>query len=205
MTQHTALPSDQDPKHRTVFRNDYLLVLHVFLKPGESTGFHTHARDAIAVEMTEARISTQEPTTQPSGPKQVYPGNLLANDYASQSFTHKVINDGKTNFEVLDIELLKRPDGPATMAVAPVAAENAGMRAYRWELEPGSSSVQHTHERPYMMVAATPMQFKLASPDGQELVLPVKAGDMRWVDRKVTHTLTNNGAKKGIIIEIELK
>ena len=205
MAQQTAVPSDQDPKHKTVFRNDYLLVLHVLLKPGENTGFHTHSRDAIAVEMAKVQITVQEPGKQPSGPRQVYSGNLVANNYARQSFTHKVMNVGKTNFEVLDIELLKRPDGPETKAVAPVAAENASMRAYRWELGPGVSSTQHTHERPYMIVAATPMKLKMASPDGQEMVHPVKGGDIHWVNQKGTHTLTNSGAKKGIIIEVELK
>ncbi len=205
MAQQTSVPSDQDPKHKTVFRNDYLLVLHVFLRPGESTGFHTHSRDAIAVEVSKAQITVQEPGKQPEGPRQVYAGNLVANSYARQSFTHKVMNVGRTNFEVLDIELLKRPAGPETKPVAPVAAENASMRAYRWELGPGVSSTQHTHERPYMIVAATPMELKMAAPDGQEMAHPVKAGDIHWVDQKVTHTLTNIGAEKGIIVEVELK
>lgn len=205
MAQQTTVPSDHDPMHKTVFRNDYLLVLHVVLKPGESTGVHTHSRDAIAVEMAEAQTSMQEPGKQPGGPRQVHPGDVVAYSYARQPFTHKVINAGKTDFNVLDVELLKRPDGPETKAVAPVAAENPGMRAYRWELGPGVSSAQHTHARPYLIVAATPMELKMASPDGQAMTHPVKTGEIHWVDQKETHTLTNSGTEKGIIIEVELK
>jgi quercetin dioxygenase-like cupin family protein len=79
------------------------------------------------------------------------------------------------------------------------------MRAYRWELAPGQSSPQHTHERPYLIVSATPMDLQMAGPDGQSNGHAVKAGDMHWVDEKVTHSLTNGGGEKGVIVEIELK
>ncbi len=205
MAHLTAVPSDQDPKHQTVFRNDHLLVLHVALKPGESTDAHTHSRDSMAVELTKTQIQVQEPGKQPNPPRQVSPGDIIAHDYARQPFTHKVTNVGQANFDVLDIELLKRPAGPETKPAAPVAAENAGMRAYRWEIEPGASSSRHAHQCPSLIIAATPMELTMASPDGQSITHPVKAGDIQWVDRAVTHTLTNSGRERGIIVEVELK
>jgi hypothetical protein len=33
----------------------------------------------------------------------------------------------------------------------------------------------------------------------------LKAGDFHWVDSKVTHTLANDGAAEGQIVELELK
>src|SRR5512139_3314313 len=92
MAQQTAVPSDLDPKHKTVFRNDCLLVMHVVLKPGESTDAHTHSRDAISVEMAKAQIRVQEPGKKPGGPRQVLPGEVVANDYSRRPFTHKVTN-----------------------------------------------------------------------------------------------------------------
>jgi hypothetical protein len=63
----------------------------------------------------------------------------------------------------------------------------------------------HTHERPYLIVAVTPMHLKMTAVDGRSLTEQVKPGDFHWVDSKVTHTLTNDGATEGQIIEIELK
>jgi quercetin dioxygenase-like cupin family protein len=197
--------SDQDPEHKTVFRNDYLLVLHVNLPPGGSTGMHTHSRDAMAVRLSEAQIKVKEPGKDPKGPNAMHPGDVSANDYAKQPYTHQVINDGKTNFSVYDIEILKRPDGPETKPIAPVAAENASMRAYRWELAPGQSSAQHTHERPYLVVATMPMDLQMTGSDGQSNSHAVKAGDLHWVDQTVTHSLTNKGNEKGVIVEVELQ
>jgi quercetin dioxygenase-like cupin family protein len=130
---------------------------------------------------------------------------VTANDYVKSPLTHKVINAGETDFDVLDVEALRRSDGPHGKPIGPVAAENASMRAYRYELAPGESSPQHAHERPYLIVAATPMELKMTSPDGQSSSHPVKPGDLHWIDQKVTHTLTNNGKGKAVIVEVELK
>jgi mannose-6-phosphate isomerase-like protein (cupin superfamily) len=63
----------------------------------------------------------------------------------------------------------------------------------------------HTHTRPYLLVAITKMPLKMTAPDGQFASHEVQAGDFHWVDAKVRHSLTNEGATPGQIIEIELK
>ena len=79
------------------------------------------------------------------------------------------------------------------------------MRVYKYVLAPGASTPMHTHERPYLIVAATDLQLKMTSPDGQSMSHEIKAGDFHWVDNKVTHSLANDGATEGQLIEIELK
>jgi hypothetical protein len=48
------LPVEQEPHHRWEFQNQYVRVLDVLLAPGESTLFHTHSHDSIAVRLSEA-------------------------------------------------------------------------------------------------------------------------------------------------------
>ena len=79
------------------------------------------------------------------------------------------------------------------------------MRVYRWELAPGAPSPQHTHARPYVVIAATDPSLRMTAPDGQTMAHAVKADDLHWVDVPVTHTLQNDGAEKGVLVEIELK
>jgi quercetin dioxygenase-like cupin family protein len=205
MAQQPPVASDKEPLHKTIFRNNYLLVLHVVIDPGKTTEFHTHSRDAVAVRLSEAETRMQEPGKPVGESRVTHPGDVSANDYAKHPYTHKVINAGNTVFDVLDMEALTHPAGAQTKPIGPVAAENPSLRAYRYELAPGASSAQHTHERPYMIVSATSMDLKMTAPDGQVSTHPVKAGDLHWVDQKVTHTLTNQGTEKGVIIEVELK
>jgi quercetin dioxygenase-like cupin family protein len=103
------------------------------------------------------------------------------------------------------VQILSRPAVPPAPAISPPAAENASMRVYRYELAPGVASAQHTHERPYVILAATDANLRMTSPGGASMDHAFKAGDIHWVDSAVTHTLANRGSDKAILVEIELK
>jgi quercetin dioxygenase-like cupin family protein len=203
--QEKAVPVEQEPLHKIVFKNDYVEVMHVTIQPGQSTMLHTHSHDSVAIRLSENTVRIDVPGKESSPALTAQVGSISTGDYAKQSFTHRVNNIGKTIFEVLDIELLKRPAGLKTAPIAASAAENGSLRAYKWTLAPGVSTPAHTHARPYLIIAATPMQLVMKAPDGSSMEHPIKAGDFHWIDNKVTHTLTNNGKESGILIEVELR
>jgi quercetin dioxygenase-like cupin family protein len=175
------------------------------LPPGQSTQFHTHTHDRVAIELSNAEI-TQQKMNEPEGPKTATkPGNFNALTLADASYTHRVHNVGKTPYEVLDIELLQRPETPSAALAATVAAENPSARIYNWILAPGITSPMHAHARPYVIISITEINLAMSSPDGQSATHGVGPGDFRFVDGKVTHNLGNMGTTPGQIIEVELK
>jgi len=204
IAQQAPVPVEEEPHHHVVLKNDYVLVMHVTLAPGESTLFHTHSHDRAAIQLTEATISQQRPGEPEVAPEARKPGDVSASA-ADGPYTHRVHNVGSGVFEVLDVELLQRPKDPASKAVAPVETENPSARVYKWTLAPGSTSAMHTHDRPYLIIAATPLVLKMTDPEGKSFTHEVKAGDVHWIDAKVTHTLANEGTVEGQIVEIELK
>lgn len=203
--QDAPVPVNQEPLHKSVFKNDYVEVLHVLIPAGQSTLFHTHSHDGVAVCLSEAQLKIHESGKEPTGPVPSHVGGVSANPYAEHPYTHRVNNVGTTDFEVLDIEILKRPEGPAVEPIGMLEAENPSARVYTYPLAPGASTSQHTHERPYLIISVTPMVLSMTAPDGKSMVHEVKAGDFHWVDSKVTHTLTNKGKENAIIVEVELK
>ena len=82
MAQQSAVPSDQDPMHKTVLKNEYMIVLRVTLPPGESTGWHTHSRDAMAVRLSESKTTMQNLGKDQATIVDHHPGDVSANDYA---------------------------------------------------------------------------------------------------------------------------
>ena len=203
--QEKPLPVDQEPHHKVVLKNDLVVVMHVTLAPGERTLYHTHSHDRAAVELSHSSITQQKvgEAEGPRGPTQ--PGDLSVTTLPAGGYSHRVHNVGSSVFEVLDVEFLQRPEKLSEAVAAPLAGENPSARAYHWSLPPGAKTPQHTHHRPYLVVAATPMQLKMTSPDGQSFTHDVKAGDFHWVDTPVTHALLNNGTTPGEIVELELK
>lgn len=204
LAQEKPVPVDQEPHHKVVLKNDLVEVMRVSLAPGERTLYHTHSYDRGAVELNVSSI-TQQKLGDPEGPsKNNHPGDLSMSARVEGGYSHRVHNVGSGPFEVLDVEFFQRPQKP-TEAIAPVAGENPSARAYRWSLSPGAKTPEHTHHRPYLIVAATPMQLKMTSPEGQSLSHQINAGDFHWVDAPVTHVLANDGTSAGEIIELELK
>lgn len=203
--QDGAVPVEEEPHHKTVFNNDYVQAFRVTLEPGSKSLMHTHALDDAAVRLSTATVAAERPG-QPLGPAEpVQPGLVSARDNEAKPHTHRVHNIGATVFDVIDVQILRRPPGPAAPEISLPAAENAKMRVYRYELGPGATTAQHTHARPYLLIAATAIDLAMTSPDGGSKETAVKAGDMHWVDTAVTHAFMNRGPEKGILVEFELK
>jgi quercetin dioxygenase-like cupin family protein len=198
------VPVEEEPHHHLVLKNDSVMVLRVKLLPGESTLFHTHLHDRVAVELSDTTITLQKPGEPEGAPEATKPGNVAALE-SHGPYTHVVHNAGNAVFEVLDVELLNRPTQASGPAAAKVEAENPSARVYKWTLAPGAASAMHTHDRPYLIISATPMVLKMTDPEGKSFTHEVKAGDVHWVDDKVTHSLSNEGTAIGQIVEIELK
>jgi quercetin dioxygenase-like cupin family protein len=204
-SQDGAVPVEEDPHHKTVFKNDYVQAFRVTVEPGKTTLMHTHAHDYAFVRLSTATVAVDRPG-RPVGPAAaVQPGTVSARDIEAEPYTHRVHNIGTTVFDVIDVQILARPPGPAVPAISLPAAENAKMRVYRYELGPGAATAQHTHARPYLLIAATAIDLRMTSPDLASMDHAVKAGDMYWVDSAVTHTLINRGSGNAIVVEFELK
>jgi quercetin dioxygenase-like cupin family protein len=202
--QDGPVPVEQEPHHHVVLKNDSILVMHVVLPASETTLFHTHTRDRVSVALTSTNLAQQKLNEPEAKPGVTHPGDISAipND---GPYTHRLHNLGPATFEVIDVEFFQRPEHPLELAAAAVAAENASARVYNWTLAPGATTALHTHERPYLILAVTPLQLKMTGPDGASMTHEVKAGDFHWVDAKVAHSLANAGTAEGQIVEIELK
>ena len=199
------VPVEQEPYHHLLLKNDKLLVLRVILQPGESSLYHVHSVDDVAVWLGNTSAAQQLPNEPESAPVEQKPGNITLRTLRETPFTHRVHNVGKGLFDVLDVEILQRPEHPSSAVAGPVAGENPSARVYKWTLAHGGATPMHTHERPYLIVAATGFNLKMTAPDGQSATHEIKPGDFHWVTSKVTHSLANAGTSEGQIVEIELK
>jgi quercetin dioxygenase-like cupin family protein len=197
--------TEEEPHHHVLFRNEFVEVIRATLLPGESTLFHTHSYDTAGFDLLTS-TTTEQLLGKPEGPPSISrAGGVSADSCTDCPMTHRVHNVGSGPMDDFDVELLQRPARPSASVAAPVAAENASARVYNWVIAPGATSAMHTHKRPYLIVAATPLNLKMTAPDGQSFTEKLKPGDFHWVDSTVTHALTNEGTVAGQIVEIELK
>jgi quercetin dioxygenase-like cupin family protein len=200
-----AVPVENEPHHVTVLKNDYLQVFHVTLEPGETSLLHTHAHDDAAVRLSTATVASEGPGEPMGQGEPVRPGQVSARTCEPTPVTHRVHNIGTTRFVVMDVQILKRPEGPPSSPIKPPAAENSQIRVYHYELSPGAVSAPHTHTRPYLLVAVTDVSLLVSTADGHSLTVPLCAGEFRWVEAADAHAFCSDGNTNGIVVEFELK
>jgi hypothetical protein len=104
-TAEDPVPVEQEPHHRVIFENQYVRVLDVVVKPGETTLFHKHSIDNIPIILTDADNKTQfagkDWALTPAKAKSVgfVPGT-------AKPYVHRISNEGATVFHVVDVEVL---------------------------------------------------------------------------------------------------
>src|SRR5205085_12557156 len=99
------LPVEDEPHHHLVYQNQYLRMLEVRLPPGETTEFHTHSHDNLAVRLSEAMVTRQDQGQEWVPVTKVVPGEVSLTKGAASPYTHRVRNAGSTPFRVIDVEL----------------------------------------------------------------------------------------------------
>lgn len=125
------VPVEQEPHHHLLLKNENLLVLRVTLQSGEWSSYHIHSVDDVAVWLGHSKAAQQLPKEPESAPVEQIPGNISVRTLHETPFTHRVHNLGPGLFDVLDVEILQRPEHPSTAVAAPVAAENPSARVYK--------------------------------------------------------------------------
>ena len=104
-TESDPVAVEQEPHHHVIFENQYVRVLDVIVKPGETTLFHKHSLDNVAVHLSDALIKRQSPGQDwIDSPAQEGAVGFTAG--TKQPYTHRITNAGSSVFHVLDIEIL---------------------------------------------------------------------------------------------------
>ena len=101
-----AVPVKEEPLHKPVFSNEYLRLLDVWLKPGDTSLFHIHEIPSVFCYLSTGRYLAKV---------EGEPGWTIVNAAAGQSWyrsfeegrlVHQVANPFDTALHVTDIELL---------------------------------------------------------------------------------------------------
>jgi hypothetical protein len=109
----TSVPVEDEPLHKVVFKDEVVTVLHLTLAPGQSTLYHSHVHDRVAINLSTATVSQQKMNEPEGPPTATKPGDISALTLTDASYTHRIHNVSTAPYEVLDIEPAQRPLSPS--------------------------------------------------------------------------------------------
>ena len=138
-TNWAQVPVREEPHHKPVLENDYVRLLDVHIKPGDTTLYHIHAAPSVMVHITKSTIGIQVKGKPVSPPAEVSPGETKFAAYDKNPVTHRVYNAGKNVFHVMDIELVKKePSSEACSALknanVKTTVDEELVRVYKFDL-----------------------------------------------------------------------
>ena len=89
-------------------------------------------------------------------------------------------------------------------ATPTIQVDNDRVRVVEWAFEPGAETGWHVHEWDYVVVPQTDGLLLLEN-DGDNSSAELHAGQSYYRQAGVSHNVINDGGKKLIFIEIEMK
>ncbi len=204
-----AVPVEKEPMHRLKFENEFVRVFDVLVPVGKATQNHTHIHDGVSVRVSDTQI-VDEVLGGEKTPFVIKYGEATFGARQS-ALTHRVVNNGKSDFRNIFIEILA---GKNAVSAAPfpilsdghvVLIDNERVRVNRLVLKPGESSKLHTHQMRGLGIILYDSKIEISGPDGTNRTLEPKAGDHAWQNAGTTHIIKNIGPNVFEAIDIELK
>jgi len=136
----------KEPFHKKVLENNYIRLLDVWLKPGDTTHFHVHSLPSVFLQFTTTHVSTQE-KGKAWIKDQNTEGKLSFKPFGKDSIIHRVTNCDTKPFHVTDMELLSPYESkfPMHQLPFPVILDNDRVIAYRLDGSSFNELVNSTH------------------------------------------------------------
>jgi quercetin dioxygenase-like cupin family protein len=205
-----------EPSHHLVLQNQYVRVFQVEVAPRASTLMHRHRHDYVFVTLGPSEVSN-EVAGKPPVTLKLQDGEVRALD---GGFAHIARNLAATPFRNVTIELLQdekarttpppKWDDDRSLQVLRGGTQEIlfvkdGVRVTETELQIAGSVPRHHHAHPHLVIAITDLDFRSDVVGKGASNIEMKAGEIKWVEAGLTHTITNVGTSvaKFVILEFQ--
>lgn len=207
--QDQPVPIEQEPRHKLVFENEIIRIFDTRIPVGDVSLFHTHSFDSAFVCIDGGETQSEELGKPIQKRPPFKAGDVWYRPHSTAPLTHRVTNQGQTNFRVLDIEL-RNPLLESEVAITKLpkefvpVLENERVRMTRLTLIPGAKTPAHTLSRPalFVIVKASKAVFDLPR---QRRLTDYDPGDYFLVPANAERFIGNFGDKIFEAVQIEIK
>jgi hypothetical protein len=204
------VPVEKAAYHWPIFRNEYVMLLRVYMPPGKGSNFHTHSLDQISVLIEAGANAGQVFGKERTMPKAGTRGNVGFTAYSKRPFTHRSTNTATTPFNNIVVALLKPEPGAFSPQARDVPGyrqlfDNERARGWRLQLEPGQTAGPITQTAPGLRVVIDGGEIAEIVKGEMDRGLALRPGDFYWQDPGPARSIRNTGTTAINVVEFELK
>jgi hypothetical protein len=209
ITTPKVVATGLDPLHHVILQNEYMRVMRVMIRPGQSTEFHDQRLDYVntILKGSMSRIDLLDG----SKPSAVYMGGntIRFGDHRVHPIVDEVTNTGSTIIEQIAFEIIRTSPGnfgPADRSGAKqfkLVLDKPMVRGWRLTLEPGEFTDRYVQSGPGLRVIIRGQRVIDSPPDGVGHETKVDAGDAMFTT--AANRIVTNGSDGPLeLIEYEL-
>lgn len=211
-TKEVPVPVEQAAYHVPFFRNEFGILLRVYIPAGRVTDYHIHTLSQISVIIEQY---PPEAFSQPLGDDKgvvrgAEVGDTFYRDYSPPP-QHRAVNPGRYPMHFIALALTN----PAPRGFSPLAREGFGYtqefdlpnaRAWRLQLQPGETAPPITQKAPgFRVVVNNDAEIAEIEPGKRDRPVYLRKGDFYWQEPGQTRAIRNIGTTPLYIVEVELK
>lgn len=170
-----------EPRHHNLFENNYVRILDVHLKPGDTTSYHMHATPSVFIRFSKTKTIAKV-VNQPASISVSQPGTVVYDNYAIP-ITHQVWNDDTSWFHVMDVEILHKPKtekSTANIRNAQVLFKEPLVNGYKLQLSSEMNFSIKKLNTPLLLVSIGVVKLSITI-DGKEQIRVMNAGHFIWI------------------------
>lgn len=202
---NAQLPVREEPRHHLVFENEYVRILDVHLKPGDTTEYHLHNTPSVFIMLTSTTTGSQLYGQGIS--RGVSKAKSIDYDSLNKTRYHRVWNEDKTWFHVNDVELTgKGPFNNIEPLLPPLKLlyNEKQVNIYTLQLTGGEKFTIPASSPGYLLFCLDEATVTIESgSDLQKRIM--KPAHYTWIEagNKVTITQQSNGTKDFALLQLK--
>jgi hypothetical protein len=201
------VPVHEEPRHHTVFQNAAIRILDVRIPPGDTTLYHIHHTPSLFIDFTQSNTGSQLVGKEATQSISKTGGISFENLSAPNNRIHRVWNNGKDTFHVMDIEFLNSAPNfthyPLYQFRYRLAIDNDWLRAYQFTLPTGKKFKPMEGHPEFILIAINESMIQL-NENGKSHTKQIKPGTVFSKSKSFPFSITNSSHHGADFVLLEI-
>ena len=200
------VPVKDEPRHHNIFENNFVRILDVNIKPGDTTLYHRHAIPSVFIFFTKTKVGSNLISQQPVSNINI-PGNIIYDSLKTPRI-HRVWNEDTSWFHVMDVEIVNQQETANHSLLkiknAELLFDKPLVRGYNVKLNTGETfNISKSYKR-FLLVSIGEVNLSIIT-NGKGQILAMKAGHFVWIQANENIVIKTLDDTHGSFALLELK
>lgn len=195
-----------EPRHHNVFENNFVRILDVSIKPGDTTLYHIHNTPSVFLYFTRTKVGSNL-INQPATSKVNIAGDI-SYDSLKTARIHRVWNEDTSWFHVMDVEVINPQPAVkhsfSNIKNTELLFDKPLVRGYKLQISSGEAFTMQKSDLRFLLISMGEVTLHVVN-NAKEEVRVMKPGHYIWIQENENITIKTLNISPANFALLELK